>query len=222
MPAPAEPCLVAALREVDTATLGHWRLWGLCDPALRPLAPGMKACGTVVTLSLPGPDGALLHEALGLLRAGDVLVIDRLGDTLHAAVGGIVAEAASRIRLGAIVLDGPVADTAEILATGLPVWARGTSQRTTRRLGLGGRFNAPASVGGVVAHPGDLALCDSDGVVILSAEEAAGDIARAIKSARRESAIREGLAAGRRLPDLLEAPMLAAALAATPLPEGAR
>lgn len=209
MPMPADAALVAALAQVDTSTLGHWRLWGLCDPALRPLAPGMKACGTVVTLALPGPDGALLHDVLSQLRKGDVLAIDRLGDTGHSAVGGIIAHAARLRGLAAIVIDGPVADMAEILATGLPVWARGTSQRTTRRLGLGGRFNAPVSVGGVVARPGDLALCDGDGVVFLSPQEAAKDVELAEVATAREDLVREGLGKGIALADLLAPPLLA-------------
>lgn len=208
MPAQAVSHLLRALSQIETSTLGHWRLWGMCDPALRPLAPGMRACGTIVTLALPGPDGALLHEALSHLRAGDVLVIDRLGDTRHAALGGVVAAAAQARGIAGIVLDGPVADLAEILATGLPVWARGVSARTTRRLGLGGRFNAAVSVGGVVARPGDLALCDDDGVVFLSPEEAAADIDLAAAAVRRETLIREGLAKGIMLEELLSPPML--------------
>jgi regulator of RNase E activity RraA len=211
MPPQAALHLVHGLSRVETSTLGHWRLWGLCDPALRPLAPGMKACGTIVTLALPGPDGALLHEAISHLRAGDVLVIDRLGDTRHAAVGGVVAAAAMLRGIAGIVVDGPVADLGEILETGLPVWARGVSARTTRRLGLGGRFNAAVSVGGVVARPGDIALCDADGVVFLSPEDAAGDIDRAEAALRRETLIRDGLAKGIALEDLLAPPALAEA-----------
>ncbi|MFT4053591.1 MAG: RraA family protein [Novosphingobium sp.] len=211
MPQRVADDLVSGLSRVETSTLGHWRLWGLCDPALRPLAPGMKACGTIVTLALPGPDGALLHEALSHLRAGDVLVIDRLGDTRHAAVGGVVAAAAMLRGIAGIVVDGPVADLGEILETGLPVWARGVSARTTRRLGLGGRFNAAVSVGGVVARPGDIALCDGDGVVFLSPEEVAGDIDRAEAAVRRETLIRDGLARGIALEDLLAPPALAEA-----------
>lgn len=208
MPAPVPADIVRGLAAVETSTLGHWRLWGMCDPALHPLSPDMRACGTVVTLALPGPDGALLHEALAQLRSDDVLVIDRLGDTIHAAVGGVVAAAAVQRGVAGVVVDGPVADLGEILATGLPVWARGVSARTTRRLGLGGRFNAPVSVGGVVARPGDVALCDGDGVAFLSPEEAVADIARAAAAARREALIREGLAKGIALVDLLAPPAL--------------
>lgn len=208
MPLQAATDLVRGLARVETSTLGHWRLWGICDPGLRPLAPGMKACGTVVTLALPGPDGALLHEALSSVREGDVLVIDRLGDAMHAAVGGVVAAAAMLRGIAGIVVDGPVADLAEILETGLPVWSRGVSARTTRRLGLGGRFNAAVSVGGVVARPGDIALCDGDGVVFVSPDEALMDIERAAAASHREALIREGLAAGTMLQNLLTPPAL--------------
>ncbi|HZU63855.1 MAG TPA: RraA family protein [Novosphingobium sp.] len=202
-PPPPPPELVARLAGLDTATLGHWRLWGLCDPAIGALAPGMKACGPAFTLALPGADGTALHHALGQVRPGDVLVIDRLGDGLHAAVGGLVAEAAVQRGVAAIVLDGPVADVAEILTCGLPVWARGRSQRTTRRLGLGGRLNGPVCCGGAVVMPGDLVLADADGVAIVPVEEAPGEVVRAATRAQREADIRAGLQAGRALPDLL-------------------
>lgn len=209
MPPQVAPDLVRRLAQTETSTLGHWRLWGICAPELRPLKPTMKACGTVVTLALPGPDGALLHEALSCLRKGDILAIDRLGDTLHAAVGGVVAAAAVARGLAGIVVDGPVTDLCEILETGLPVWSRGVSAKTTRRLGLGGRFNAAVNIGGAVAHPGDLALCDGDGVVFVSTQEAEDDIDRAIRSAHRERTIRDGLAQGNMLEGLLEQPVLA-------------
>ena len=209
MPPQVDPDLVWRLAQTETSTLGHWRLWGVCTPQLCPLKPAMKACGTVVTLALPGPDGALLHEALSHLRKGDVLAIDRLGDTMHAAVGGVVAAAAVASGVAGIVVDGPIADLLEVLDTGLPIWSRGVSARTTRRLGLGGRFNAAVNVGGAVVHPGDLALCDGDGVVFVSPQEAENDIDRAIRSAHRERTIRDGLAQGSTLESLLEPPMMA-------------
>jgi regulator of RNase E activity RraA len=211
MPPQVAPDLVRRLAQTETSTLGHWRLWGICAPELRPLKPTMKACGTVVTLALPGPDGALLHEALSCLRKGDVLAIDRLGDTLHAAVGR------GRRRCGG---QGACRDRRRWSGhgslrnprNGLPVWSRGVSAKTTRRLGLGGRFNAAVNIGGAVAHPGDLALCDGDGVVFVSTQEAEDDIDRAIRSAHRERTIRDGLAQGNMLEGLLEQLVLAGGL----------
>lgn len=208
MPTPIDAGLLARIARVPTSTIGHWRLWGFCNGDLRPLVPGPAVAGTAVTLALPGPDGALLHHALGLLRPGDILAIDRLGDDVHACIGGITARAAKARGAAAILVDGPVTDTAELRDIGLPIWCRGTSARTTRRLGLGGRLNAPISLGGAVVAAGDILLCDSDGVLCLAADEAEAEIARADAHEAREAVIVAALAEGRTLEDILPPPPL--------------
>lgn len=210
MPAPVDADLLARLAGIHTSTLGHWRLWGMCDRRIAPIQDRSVVAGTAVTIALPGPDGALLHHALGLLRPGDVLAIDRLGDDLHASVGGIVARAALARGAAAIVVDGPVADIAELREIGLPIWARGTASRTTRRIGLGGRMNAPVSIGGVVVTPGDVLLCDGDGVACIAPGEAADDLDRAQAHAVREAGILTAIAGGACLADILPPPPLGA------------
>lgn len=210
MPSPVDAGLLARIARVPTSTIGHWRPWGFCRGDLRPLLPGPAVAGTAVTLALPGADGALLHHALGLLRPGDVLAIDRLHDETHACVGGIVARAAKARGAAAILVDGPVTDTAELRDLGLPVWCRGTSARTTSRLGLGGRLNAPISLGGAVVAPGDILLCDMDGVLCLPAAEAEAEIARAIAHEEREATIMAALDQGQALEDILSPPPLGA------------
>ncbi|GAA0298359.1 4-hydroxy-4-methyl-2-oxoglutarate aldolase [Sphingomonas oligophenolica] len=208
MPAPVDTGLLVRIAQVPTSTIGHWRLWGFCRSDLHPLVRGPAVAGTAVTLALPGPDGALLHHALGLLRPGDILAIDRLGDDVHACVGGIVARAAKARGAAAILVDGPVTDTAELRDIDLPIWCRGTSARTTRRLGLGGRLNAPISVGGAVIAPGDILLCDADGILCLPAGEAEAEIARAAAHEARETAIVVALGKGQALENILAPPPL--------------
>lgn len=205
MPAQADPALLARCAGIATSSLGHWRLWGQCDRRVRALGKKGRVAGIAVTLALPGPDGALLHETLGLLRPGDILAIDRLGDTIHACIGGIVARAALARGVAAIVVDGPVADLDELGDLDLPVWGHGPASRTTRRLGLGGRFNAAVSVGGVVIEPGDILICDADGVAAIAPGELDGVLAHAAERDAREASILAGLAEGRTLADLLPA-----------------
>lgn len=193
---------------LETASLGHFRLWGMCDRRIQRQTGRGRVIGGAVTLALPGSDGTLLHHALGLLRPGDILVIDRLGDTLHAAVGAIVTRAAMARGAAAIVVDGPVADIDELQSVGFPIWAHGPSSRTTRRIGLGGRLNAPVSVGGAVIQPGDLLICDGDGVAALTLDEIDMAVAFAVTRADREAEILAGLACDRSLADLLAPPML--------------
>lgn len=210
MPSRVDPGLLAMIARVPTSTIGHWRLWGFCRGDLRPLVPSPAVAGTAVTLALPGADGALLHHTLGLLRPGDILAIDRLGDDVHACIGGITARAAKARGAAAIIVDGPVTDTAELRELGIPVWCRGTSARTTRRLGLGGRLNAPISLGGVVVAAGDILLGDMDGVLCLPACEAEAEIARADAHGAREAAIVTAIGEGRVLEDILPLPPLGA------------
>ncbi|RZZ88291.1 RraA family protein [Pseudoxanthomonas winnipegensis] len=199
-PEPLDAPLRAALAQVETSTVGHGIPWGLMRRDLRPVAPGLRLVGTAVTLAIPGADSTLLHHALSLLRPGDALVIDRLGDRDHACLGGIVAAAIQRTGAAGVILDGPCTDLEQLQASGLPVWCGGTSSVTTRLLDWGGRLNHPVSCGGVVVQPGDAVVADADGVLVLPRQEAA-EIARAALAlqARADTlldAVRAGQALG--------------------------
>lgn len=196
MPEAVDAALLTALSGVEVSTLGHWRLWGICDPVIQRLFPGETVVGTAVTVALPVADSVILHRALDLVRPGDVLVIDRLGDRAHACVGGVVARVARDRGVAAIVVDGPVTDCAELAEIGLPIWCRGVSGLTTRRLGLGGRMNVPVSIAGTVIEPGDAMLCDANGVAALSPGEVAQQVTQAKASGEREQRILEALDRG--------------------------
>ncbi len=50
------------------------------DPAIRGLSADVRIAGTAVPIRVPGFDGTIIHYALGQVRPGDVLVMDRCGD----------------------------------------------------------------------------------------------------------------------------------------------
>ncbi|HSU06535.1 MAG TPA: RraA family protein [Acetobacteraceae bacterium] len=202
MPAQISAEVIALLEKTETATVGHWRHWGFCDRAIHALLPGRRVAGTAVTLAIPGPDSTLLHHALGLLRPGDVLVVDRLGDDRHACWGGGVTVAAKAAGAKAGVVDGPCTDLEEITASDFPIWCRGLAPITTRLYDLGGRLNHPVSIGGAVVMPGDAVLCDESGVLILGPLEAENEARQAI--ARQDSgiALQAKVAAGAKLGQL--------------------
>ena len=89
-----------------------------------------------------------------------------------------------------MIIDGVVADIGEIRQYGVPVWCRGLSAITTKRIGLGGSFCAPVSCGGVAVHPGDVIIADECGVVVMDPAdaEAAADRAIAMQDAEVEDA----------------------------------
>ena len=96
MPEPVAAEVLALLAGGDR----HGRalaLQGFMHRAIQPLLPGgRRVVGTAVTLAIAGPDSTLLHHAAGLLRPGDILVVDRLGDDKYACWGGGVAVAVRR------------------------------------------------------------------------------------------------------------------------------
>ena len=202
MPAPLSAEVAALLEQTETATVGHWRHWGFCDRRIQPLLRGRRVAGTAITLAIPGPDSTLLHHALGLLRPGDVLVVDRLGDDRHACWGGGVTVAAKAAGAKAGVVDGPCTDLEEIEASDFPMWARGIAPITTRLYDLGGRLNRPVSVGGVAVMPGDAVLCDESGVLVLPPGEAEENARQAIERQARGLQSQDKVKAGAKLGDL--------------------
>jgi regulator of RNase E activity RraA len=196
MPPQIPQASIALLSQAETATIGHFRYMGFIDIGLQPLRPGMRFCGTAVTLALPSIDSSILHYALSDVRPGDVLVIDRLRDRRFACIGGGVALAAVAAGVAGVVIDGPCTDPSEIIETGLPLWSRGISPITTRMTGIGGAMNVPVSCGGVAVMPGDAILADESGIVVLRPHEveatAKDAIARQQRGADRQNAIRTG------------------------------
>lgn len=172
MPAQVPQDLIKLFAGVETATIGHSRHIGFMHRAIQPMVRGRTVVGTAVTVAIPGPDSTMLHHALSLLRPGDVLVVDRLGDDRHACWGGAVTVSAKAAGAVAGIVDGPCTDLAEIQASGFPVWARGISPITTRIYDTGGGLNIPVACGGAVVMPGDLILADDSGVLVLPVDEA--------------------------------------------------
>jgi regulator of RNase E activity RraA len=211
-PAQIDPDLVAGFAGVEVATIGHFRHRGFVHHSLRPLAPlSGTLCGTAVTVAIPGTDSTMLHHALSLVRPGDVVVIDRLGDDRHACLGGGVAFAMKCAGVLAAVLDGPCTDADEILEVGLPVFCRGVSAITSRLNDLGGALNLPISCGNVPVLPGDVVVLDGCGVLVIPPDEAAEVLAEAQVRQARDNRNRPRVEAGEKLGDLSGASRMVAA-----------
>jgi regulator of RNase E activity RraA len=202
LPPPVDPDLLAVLAKAEPATIGHFRHTGFMDPGIGALLPDRRIAGTAVTIRFGGIDSTVVHYALGQLRPGDILVMDRLGDVRHAACGGGVAFAARAAGALGIIIDGMATDIGEIREYGLPVWARGLSALTSKRQFLLGEFCVPISCGGVTVRPGDAILADENGVLVIEASEIRPAAERAIQMQEAEKVNLARVAKGEKLPDL--------------------
>ena len=202
-PAPVPPELLDRLQQAEPATIGHVRHVGFMDPAVRLLTPGyIRVAGTAVTARCYGADTTIVHYALGKLRPGDILVLDRVGDTRHAACGGGVAYAAKQAGCIGIIIDGVATDIQELREYGVPVWARGLSVVTGKRQFTYGEFCVPISCGGVAVEPGDAVLADENGVLVMKAHEIAAAVETALGMQANEKKSLERIRNGERMPDI--------------------
>jgi 4-hydroxy-4-methyl-2-oxoglutarate aldolase len=203
LPPQIDETLLKLLRQAEPATIGHFLHAGFVDPAVRAYFPDMRIAGTAVTVSSPGPDAVIIHHALGQCRPGDVLVIDRCGDHKHACAGGAVAYAARKAGIVGIVVDGMVTDIGELRMYGVPVWARGLSTITQKKIGLGGGFCVPVSCGGVAVRPGDAVFADENGVLILEPAGIEWAAQRAIALQQEEKKTLARIDAGEKIADIV-------------------
>jgi 4-hydroxy-4-methyl-2-oxoglutarate aldolase len=195
---PAE--VVAAARELDAATLHEagGRI-GVMPSAIKPVAPGMRVCGSAVTVHSPGGDNLWLHRAIYVARPGDVLVV-HVSDAHDFGYWGEIMSTAAQVRgLAGLVIDGGVRDGAILAGVGLPVFARGLCIRGTGKdFGARGWINHPTLFGDLTVHPGDLIVGDTDGVVAIPRERAAEVVAAGHLRQAKEASSLERLRGGER------------------------
>ncbi len=197
--------LVELLKGVEPATVGHLRHHGFMDPAIRPVLKKPHVVGPAVTVKTPGADSTVVHKVMEMAESGDVIVIDRCGDRLHACWGSVVTLAAQLKEVAGGIVDGPATDVDEIAEAGFSLYCRGTSAMTTKLLGFGGEINTVVQCGGVTVHPGDLIIADSNGILVLSPEEARSVAEKALAMQESEKQLIKELKAGKSLPSLTRA-----------------
>lgn len=179
--------LIKAYEEVAPATLGHMTDLRFMDSGIKPVYRRCKIVGRALTVRAPGGvDAKILNDVTKIAKPGDVVVVDRCGDTEHAVIGEFRALAHLQMGLAGWVVDGAVCDVIAIEEMGFPTFSRTISALVGKPVGLQGKVNVPVNCGGVVVNPGDLILGDDDGVVVLSRDEAEALLPRCLEVEQKE------------------------------------
>jgi 4-hydroxy-4-methyl-2-oxoglutarate aldolase len=182
------------------------RAMGLKDftlpPEIRPLFPGQTLAGVVATVSGRVDDEADAHQTLlgwtGLLSRAraDTVLICQPNDSSVAHMGELSAETLKAKGVRGYVADGGCRDVDFILRLGFPVWCRYFTPRDIVGHWLPDQFDRPIAIGPVTIHPGDLALGDCDGMVILPQAHAEEIVAAAETAITTENLVRKAILAG--------------------------
>lgn len=200
------PELVAAFREIPVAVAGDCMGRSVGAQGLRPYhaRAGTVLCGPAVTVRVRPGDNLMIHKALMMVEAGDVLVIDGGGDLSQALVGGLIRTSCVAKRLGGLVIDGAIRDVLEWAEEGMPIFARGHTHRGPSKEGPG-EINVAIACAGLAVMPGDLVLGDADGVIAIPAAQVVALLPACRAHLAREAAIRVANAAGTADPERFDA-----------------
>jgi regulator of RNase E activity RraA len=123
-------------------------------------------CGLAVTVNARPADNLMVHKALQVASAGDVVVVNTCGNTTSAVFGELMCNTAVAAKLGGIVVDGAIRDVEGLAALGFPAFSRTVCAGGCDKDGPG-EINVPISCGGAVVMPGDIVVGDREGVVVV-------------------------------------------------------
>jgi 3-hexulose-6-phosphate synthase / 6-phospho-3-hexuloisomerase len=157
-------------------------------PGIRPVVNGVKMVGPVVTVRTYPGDWAKPVEAIDVAGVGDVIVIDA-GGSGPAMWGELATHSAIQRKVAGVVADGAVRDTPDIRELSFPVFTKLIMPTAGEPKGFG-EINVPIKVAGVRVHPGDWAVGDDDGVIIIPKARAAEFANRAMDVLEKENRLR--------------------------------
>ena len=196
IPSRPDAALVEALGRMVTPHLSDSmeRLYG-GGAGLRPMHRSGRLAGPAFTVRTAPGDNLLVHKALDMARAGDVVVVDAGGLTGNAIIGELMATHAKQRGIAGLVIWGAIRDSAEIGAVDFPVYAAGITHRGPYRNGPG-EINVPVVIGAMPVRPGDIIVGDADGLVAVPQDDAARVLASAQAILAKETAAMKAFVAG--------------------------
>jgi len=146
---------------------------------------GLSLCGLAVTVYARPADNLMVHKALQVAEAGDIIVVNTSGNLTSAVFGELMCHTAVAKGIGGIIVDGAIRDIEGITKLGLPAYCRTVSAGGCDKDGPG-EVNVPIACGGTVVNPGDIVVGDADGVAVVPRAHAEDVLALVAQLMERE------------------------------------
>ncbi len=139
-------------------------------PELRHFGGIRRFCGPIETVRV-FEDNVLVLGALETVPEGSVVVVDGGGSVRVALLGDRLAGIAMTRKLGGVVIDGCIRDSAEIGTMAVGVMARAAVPRRSNKLGEGER-GVDITIAGIEFRPGGWVYADDDGILVTTPDTA--------------------------------------------------
>jgi 4-hydroxy-4-methyl-2-oxoglutarate aldolase len=162
---------------------------GIVDIPLIQVVPGSRVAGPARTVRCGQSDNLMVHAALSAVLPGEVLVLTMPEPAPISLVGELIAIQAAYRHVAGILVDAAVRDFSELVAIGLPIWARWIRASGATK-DLVGSINQPVTVGGVKISAGDIVVLDADGSVVVPAADQEAALKGAAERVAREDEAR--------------------------------
>ncbi|MEO5633368.1 dimethylmenaquinone methyltransferase [Gaiella sp.] len=175
---------------------------GLVAGAFVRVVPGARVAGPARTAACGANDNLAAHRVLDTVEPGEVVVLVAPEPWSAALVGELLALQARTRGAVALLVDGAVRDVDELVALGLPVWARTVCAAGAAK-DERGELQVPVTVGDVLIGPGDLVVLDGDGAVVVPWARSADVLAATEARHAYELDLRERLATGESTLDVM-------------------
>jgi 4-hydroxy-4-methyl-2-oxoglutarate aldolase len=159
--------------------------------------------GPAVTVQCIVGDNLMIHKAIYIAQAGDILVIDSRGHKDTSVWGAVMTRAAKIRGIKAVVIDGTIRDTRENRELGLPIFSLGAVPAGSQK-NWPANINVPISCGGAEVSPGDILIGDDDGVVVVPAKKAKKVLEEAKDRVKMEEKWVKGLESGKTTLEVLD------------------
>jgi len=186
--------LVDKFRPLDTTcisdALDRLGITGGCQGIL-PVVPETKAVGTAFTVKYRpcAVEKGTVGDFLDDVEPGQVVVLDNAGRMYGTVWGDIMTYYSQKRGISGTVIEGVCRDLPRVLELKYPIFTRGRFMVTGKdRVEVDG-INVPVAISNVQVRPGDIAVCDDTGVIIVPFDRAQEVLKVALKIDEREQLI---------------------------------